>query len=178
MPSGRAKRQLDSTSFEFFLDRGLGRDDVAEMLRFHGQVAHVMADVYPYGADSAPGRGGKLGAEFAGEECDDFWLNWPGLADLFDQVGRPRHDGAVDPYRPEAETPARVREAQRSMDRDSAEPDRFEHGCDSVSLPVESLDELGLVSAVDVQPVLAGEEATDGTASTSTDVAPTRYTTR
>lgn len=53
MPSGRAKRQLEPTSFEFFLDRGLGRYDVAEMLRFHGHVAHVMADVYPDGADQS-----------------------------------------------------------------------------------------------------------------------------
>jgi hypothetical protein len=51
MPSGRAKRQLEPTSIEFFLDRGLGRYDVAEMLRSHGHVAHVMADVYPNGAD-------------------------------------------------------------------------------------------------------------------------------
>lgn len=51
MPSGRAKRQLDPTSFEFFLDRGLGRYDVAEMLRSRGHVAHAMADVYPGGAD-------------------------------------------------------------------------------------------------------------------------------
>ncbi len=51
MPSGRAKRQPESSSLEFFLDRGLGRFDVAEMLRSHGHGAHVMADVYPNGAD-------------------------------------------------------------------------------------------------------------------------------
>ena len=51
MPSGRAKRQHDPTALEFFLDRGLGRYDVAVMLRTRGYVAHVMADVYPGGAD-------------------------------------------------------------------------------------------------------------------------------
>ena len=32
MPSGRAKRQLEPTPFEFFLDRGLGRYDVALLM--------------------------------------------------------------------------------------------------------------------------------------------------
>ncbi|WP_395154357.1 hypothetical protein [Ilumatobacter sp.] len=51
MPSGRVKRQLEPAPFEFFLDRGLGRYNVAKMLRSHGHVVHVMADVYPDGAD-------------------------------------------------------------------------------------------------------------------------------
>ena len=63
MPSGRAKRQLDPTSFEFFLDRGLGRYDVAEMLRSRGHVAHAMA-VRMVSLDSSKLTGDQMAARF------------------------------------------------------------------------------------------------------------------
>ncbi len=51
MPSGRRKPPPDRPAPEFFLDRGLGRVIVADMLRSHGHIVHVMADVYPDGTD-------------------------------------------------------------------------------------------------------------------------------
>lgn len=53
MPSGRRRQQPESDQPEFFLDRGLGRVIVADMLRSHGQTVHVMADVYPDGKDQS-----------------------------------------------------------------------------------------------------------------------------
>jgi hypothetical protein len=70
MPSGRAKRQLEPASLEFFLDRGLGRYDVAEMLRSHGHVAHVMADVYP----TVPIRRWRTRTGCA---TSTIWAEWP-----------------------------------------------------------------------------------------------------
>lgn len=42
------ERKLSS---EFFIDRSLGKHAVAEMLRGHGHTVHLMADMYPGGAD-------------------------------------------------------------------------------------------------------------------------------
>lgn len=51
MPSGRRTRRPRHTPPVFFLDRGLGRYLVADLLRARGYRAFPMADVYPDGAD-------------------------------------------------------------------------------------------------------------------------------
>lgn len=53
MRSGRARQQPEPTQVTFFLDRGLGRHYVADMLRQAGHVALPMVEVYPDGRDQS-----------------------------------------------------------------------------------------------------------------------------
>ena len=56
MPSGRKKSLPDEDPVVvFFLDRGLGRHLLADMLREAGHVVYPMADVYPDGLDQEVG---------------------------------------------------------------------------------------------------------------------------
>lgn len=55
MRSGRARQLPEPHPVTFFLDRGLGRHYVADMLRKAGHVALPMADVYPNGRDQEIG---------------------------------------------------------------------------------------------------------------------------
>lgn len=51
MPSGRRRQRPDPEKPIFFLDRALGRYDVADAIRSRGFDALPMADVYPAGTD-------------------------------------------------------------------------------------------------------------------------------
>jgi hypothetical protein len=51
MPSGRQRERRNQDAVTFFLDRSIGRVDVAQAFTLHGVDVVLMSDLYPYGLD-------------------------------------------------------------------------------------------------------------------------------